>query len=163
MADATADGVLRVGVFRGETPETIARAVERARLDLIQLHRPLTKADLDRAPVPVIAVAPASPGGDGPEEPAVALVSRCHAVLLDSSEGTGRPFDASGAARARARWPVPVFVAGGLDADTVGAVIRSLRPAAVDVASGAESAPGIKDRARLERLFDAVREADREA
>ena len=57
-------------------------------------------------------------------------------------------------------WPVPVFVAGGLDPDNVGDVIRRLRPAGVDVASGVESAPGIKDRGRLERFFEAVREAD---
>jgi phosphoribosylanthranilate isomerase len=56
--------------------------------------------------------------------------------------------------------PVPVLVAGGLTPETVGDVIRRLRPAGVDVASGVESASGVKDRARMERFFAAVKEAD---
>jgi phosphoribosylanthranilate isomerase len=159
LSDAASPGVLRVGVFKTEGPDAVANAVERARLDLIQLHRPLTKADLDRAPVPLIAVAPSDRGAlsDLP----LALLARCHAVLLDSSEGTGRALDA--AAVRPASWPVPVFLAGGLDAESVGAAIRALRPAGVDIASGGESAPGVKDRVKLTRLFEAVREADAEA
>jgi phosphoribosylanthranilate isomerase len=157
LADATAPGVLRVGVFRAEGDEAVASAVELGRLDLIQLHRPLTKQELDRAPVPMIAVAPS--GGTAPDLP-LALLARCHAILLDSSEGAGRRLDP--APLRRARWPVPVFVAGGLDAESVGDVIRAWRPAGVDVASGGERAPGIKDRDKLARLFEAVREADEE-
>lgn len=158
LADASAPGVLRVGVFRDEDPREIGRAVELGRLDLVQLHRPLTKEALDGAPVPMIAVAPSD--GASLESLPLALLARCHALLLDSSEGTGRLLDP--ARVRRFGWPVPVFVAGGLDADSVREVIRALRPAAIDVASGAESAPGIKDRDRLERLFEAVREADEE-
>lgn len=159
LADATAPDVLKVGVFRTEGAEAVLRAVELARLDLVQLHRPLTKEDVDRVPVAVIAVAPSA-------EAALAtlplpLLARCHALLLDGSEGTGKRLDTQ--RRAGERWPVPVFVAGGLDEDSVGEAIRALRPAAVDIASGGESAPGLKDRGRLERLFAAVREADREA
>ena len=156
LADATADGVLRVGVFRAESREEIDRAVATARLDLVQLHRRLTPEDFENARVPVIAVARAGDGGlDAPE---TAILGRCHAILLDASEGRGVRLDP--ALVERASWAVPLFVAGGLDGDTVGAVIRTLRPAAIDVASGAESAPGIKDRGKLERLFRAVREAD---
>ena len=156
LSEAAAPGVLRVGVFKTEGPDAIASAVEHARLDLIQLHRPLTKADLDRAPVPLIAVA--SSDRAEPADLPLALLARCHALLLDSSEGSGRALDA--AAVRPAGWPVPVFLAGGLDAVSVGAAIRAIRPAGVDVASGAESAPGVKDRGKLTRLFEAVREAD---
>ena len=56
---------------------------------------------------------------------------------------------------------MPVLVAGGLDAENVGrGDPPRCGPPAVDVASGVESAPGIKDRGRLERFFAAVREAD---
>jgi phosphoribosylanthranilate isomerase len=150
LADATAPGVRRVGVFRAEGPDAIARAVAAARLDLVQLHRPLAREDFDRFGVPVVGVLPVASD----------LLARCHAVLADASEGSGKRVDAD--ALRSARFPVPLFVAGGLDAESVGAVIRALRPAAVDVASGGESAPGIKDRERLERLFAAVREADEE-
>ena len=159
LADATADGVLRVGVFRSEGRDAIRRAVAAARLDLVQLHRRLTPEDLEDARVPVIAVA--RPGGGGLDAPDPKLLRRCHAILLDASEGRGVSLDP--ALVAQASWPVPMFAAGGLDGDTVGTVIRALRPAAVDVATGAESAPGIKDRGKLERLFRAVREADEEA
>jgi phosphoribosylanthranilate isomerase len=159
LSAATIPGVLKVGVFREEDADSVARAVEAGGLDLVQLHRRLTEEDIRGSPVPLIAVAPASglPAVDFPETVWV----RCHAVLLDSSEGSGRPVDPS--LLSAQRWPVPVFVAGGLTGESVGAVIRRVRPAGVDVASGGESAPGIKDRSRLERLFAAVREADREA
>ena len=159
LADAAPAGVLRVGVFQSASAAAIDRAVALARLDLVQLHRVLTREDLDRSPVPVIAVARGAREGDGAPDPE--LLRRCHAILLDASEGRGEPLDPLRVQMGG--WAVPVFVAGGLDADSVGPVIRALKPAAVDVATGAESSPGIKDRDRLARLFDAVREADREA
>jgi phosphoribosylanthranilate isomerase len=55
---------------------------------------------------------------------------------------------------------VPFFLAGGLTAENVAGAIMRLRPAAVDVASGVESSPGVKDRDRMRRFFDAVRKAD---
>jgi phosphoribosylanthranilate isomerase len=88
---------------------------------------------------------------------AAGLLARCRTP--DASDGKAARYRAPDAER----WPVPVFVAGGLKSVSVGWVIRALRPAGVDIASGGESAPGQKDRAALERLFAAVREADDEA
>ena len=70
--------------------------------------------------------------------------------------GTGTPFDWS-LVRTR-RSSIPLIVAGGLDAQTVGAAIEALSPYAVDVASGVESAPGIKDPDRLRAFLDAAHE-----
>jgi phosphoribosylanthranilate isomerase len=153
-------GVLRVGVFGDEPMEEVARTVEAVRLDLVQLHRTLTGEDLAGSPVPIVAVARVS--GGTLRAPRQELLVRCHALLVDSSEGTGKPFDVDGVLIERASWPAPVLLAGGLDPDNVGALVRRLRPAGVDVATGVEAAPGIKDRERLERFFAAVREADRE-
>ena len=89
------------------------------------------------------------------------ILVRCHAILFDPSEGTGAALDPGRVEEAS--WPVPVIVAGGLNPDNVRGVIRRLRPAAVDVASGVESAPGIKDSEKMRRFFQAVQEADREA
>ena len=156
IAVAAAPGVLRVGVFAGEDADTIARAIEAAGLHLVQLHRRLTEEEVALSPVPIIAVA--RQAGEDFSVPRGEILVRCHAVLFDPSEGTGKSLDP--ARVEEASWPVPVLVAGGLDAQSVGAVIRRLRPAGVDVASGVESAPGIKDRGKLERFFAAVREAD---
>ncbi len=156
ISAAAPPGVLRVGVFAEEGAGAIARAIEAAGLHLVQLHRRLTEEEVASSPLPIIAVA--RQAGEDFAVPRHDLLVRCHAVLFDPSEGTGRALDP--ARIEEASWPVPVLVAGGLDAENVGAVIARLRPAGVDVASGVESAPGIKDRARLERFFAAVKAAD---
>ncbi len=83
-------------------------------------------------------------------------------MLLDSWEeglpgGTGRRFDWR---LATGRLPLPLVLAGGLNPDNVGDAIGQLRPAAVDVSSGVESSPGVKDGARIRDFVAAVRAAD---
>lgn len=85
------------------------------------------------------------------------------ALLLDGhamgeAGGSGKAFDWSLLPRDLAQ---PVVLAGGLHAGNVGAAIRAARPWAVDVASGVESAPGIKDRDKLVEFIAAVHAADR--
>jgi phosphoribosylanthranilate isomerase len=57
----------------------------------------------------------------------------------------------------------PVIVSGGLDPDNVGRAIRQLHPWGVDVFSGVEQRPGVKDLEKLERFVRAVRRADAHA
>ena len=57
-------------------------------------------------------------------------------------------------------WPVPLILAGGLDPGNVGRAIDRVRPSAVDVASGVESSPGVKDAEKMRLFFEAVRTAD---
>lgn len=73
--------------------------------------------------------------------------------------GQGKTFDWSRIPRDLER---PVLLAGGLNPGNVGAAIRAVRPWAVDLASGVESSPGIKDHAKLRAFFAAVRVADAE-
>jgi phosphoribosylanthranilate isomerase len=150
--------VLRAGVFVTESREDVIRAVREASLQIVQLHRAVDEDDLRTPGVDVVPAVRVESGRAGlpPEE----ILRRCRAVLWDSSTGRGRGPDWSEVERAGAL-PVPVFVAGGLDADNVGDVIRRLRPDGVDVASGVESSPGVKDRRKLERFFEAVQAADR--
>jgi phosphoribosylanthranilate isomerase len=81
-------------------------------------------------------------------------------VLLDARDdekrgGTGRRIDWAVAARVAARRRI--VLAGGVDAANAEEAIRTVRPFAIDVSSGVERAPGLKDRARMEALFEAVR------
>ncbi|HSS44951.1 MAG TPA: phosphoribosylanthranilate isomerase, partial [Thermoanaerobaculia bacterium] len=161
LADATTPGVLRVGVFVEEGVSAIDAAIAAARLDLLQIHRPLLEADLDRLPLPVIAVACVA--RQGSQLPSDGVLARCRSLLFDTalpehSGGTGVVFDWS--VLERRSWPVPVFLAGGLNSGNVREAIARLRPSAVDVASGVESAPGIKDERRMKEFFEAVGKAD---
>ncbi len=178
LAAASAPGVLRVGVFVGESYEEIVAAIAAGRLDLIQLHRPLREEDFEKVPRPVICVARVH--GGAKEVPEPALLARCRALLFDTAAptslssaarsgllgkqaapgGTGARFD-WGVVEGK-KWPVPLFLAGGLNAGNVAEAIRRARPAAVDVASGVESEPGIKDTERMRKFFEAVRRADEE-
>jgi phosphoribosylanthranilate isomerase len=83
-------------------------------------------------------------------------------VLLDAAVpgaygGTGARADLELAAKAVARFPsVAVVLAGGLDPDNVAEAVRVVRPYAVDVASGVESAPGKKDPVKMRDFVQAV-------
>jgi phosphoribosylanthranilate isomerase len=149
--------VEKAGVFVGESRGAIALAAAEAGLDIVQIHRPVTPEDVEfsAALLPAVRL---EAGREG--LPDARVLARCRAILWDSSEGRGFVSDWS-FLEGGEPLPVPVFLAGGLDCGNVGALIRRLRPAGVDVASGVESAPGIKDREKLERFFEAVREADR--
>lgn len=164
LAVVAGPAVLRVGVFIDENPSEIADAVEAGRLDLLQIHRRLRPEDVECACRPVIAVARVL--GGAPEVPPDSLLSRCRAVLFDTAYagrlgGTGRAFDWS--LLEKRAWPVPVFLAGGLNASNVFDAIAKVRPAVVDVASGVEHSPGVKDRPKLRRFFEEVRRADAKA
>lgn len=75
--------------------------------------------------------------------------------------GSGESWDWSLARRRRTK--VPLILSGGLTADNVAEGIREVDPYAVDVASGVEAAPGVKDPARLRAFLDAARAGDRTA
>ena len=100
----------------------------------------------------------------------VAALPRLHdyphatGLLLDGhaageAGGSGKAFDWSLLPDELAQ---PLILAGGLHAGNVGAAVRAALPWAVDVASGVESAPGVKDPARLEAFIRAVRTVDAE-
>lgn len=79
----------------------------------------------------------------------------CDAIIVDDSHGTGRTFNRSYARDAIRTSKIPVILAGGLTPENVGAAIREVRPYAVDVASGVEVSPGIKDHKKIEAFIAA--------
>lgn len=145
-----------VGVFVDPSDRDIAEAVD-AGVRIVQIHGtvPIT-GDLDPAPLVWQAVHLAADGTDT-VEPAVSD----RTIVLDAADpvqrgGTGRTIDWKRAAVvARSR---QVILAGGLTPQNVAEAIRIVRPYAVDVASGVEAEPGIKDHGLLREFARAVKE-----
>jgi len=82
------------------------------------------------------------------------------AVIIDSSRGSGWPFDPEYACHVVREAAVPVILAGGLTPGNVCESIRRVRPFAVDVASGVEYAPGKKDLDLVRQFIAAVRNCE---
>lgn len=145
-------GILAVGVFVDEKPETVAGLLERQIIDMAQLHGREEEAYLARLRSltgrPVIQAFRVRAG----EDVARARKSSADYVLLDSGAGTGKVFD----------WALtgemdrPYFLAGGLGPENVREAIERLRPYAVDVSSGIETG-GRKDPEKMAALAAAVR------
>jgi phosphoribosylanthranilate isomerase len=156
--------VTRVGVFVDADAEFVAEAVRTLRLGLVQFHGAESPEACASAPAPVIKALRLD--GVPVAEAAAAYRGSVAALLFDTFTpralgGTGQRFDWSAHAGALPDW-APAIVAGGLRPDNVAEAMRTLRPYAVDVSSGVEAEPGIKDAQRLEAFIDAVRAADSE-
>lgn len=82
-------------------------------------------------------------------------------VLLEGAGRGGRGVEPDLARAADAAKAVPLVLAGGLNPENVGAAIARVRPFGVDVSSGVEAAPGIKDPDKVSAFLAAVREAER--
>jgi phosphoribosylanthranilate isomerase len=161
---AAPPGVARVGVFVGAEAGEIGEAVERCGLDWVQLSGGMggeRRAGAGAgAGVGVIRTVHVEGAGD-----LVGVAGdSADAFLLDAPVrdgqmgGTGRQFDWT-AVTALPWERSRLIVAGGLRAGSVAGAIAALRPAMVDVSSGVEAAPGIKDAGRMEAFMEAVRRA----
>ena len=155
--------VTRVGVFVDAKPAFVAEAVARLGLGAVQFHGSETPEACAAAAAPVIKAFRVGPGFAAAEVERYA--GTVAAVLLDAFEpgvagGTGRTFDWE-AARLVPDW-APLILAGGLTAENVGAAVAALHPFAVDVSSGVEVSPGIKDHDRIRLFVAAVHAADDE-
>lgn len=134
--------------------------VQQVRPALIQFHGSEAPEDCDRPGVPYLRVVPMAI----PEGAAIHAARYPHAAGLvfdghaaGESGGSGRRFDWTRVPRGLDR---PVLLAGGLGPDNVAEAIACVRPFAVDVSSGIESAPGEKDLDHMRRFVEAVRRAD---
>ena len=141
-----------VGVFVNPSADDIAQAAQ-AGLRLAQVHGTVPTG---RLALPVLRAVHLAAAIDG-IEPAVDDAT----VLLDAHDpvrhgGTGQTVDWTRARAIAARRRI--VLAGGLTAENVSDAIKTVKPYAVDVASGVETEPGIKDFLKLRAFIDAVRE-----
>jgi phosphoribosylanthranilate isomerase len=149
--------VLSVGVFVDEEAGVVREVAATVGLDWVQLHgqeSPQYCRALKRRVIKGFRVQDESSLDILPN-----YRDAVQAFLLDTYRpgtpgGTGETFD-WGLAR-KARDYGPVILAGGLTAANVGQAITVAQPAAVDVASGVEAAPGVKDPEKLRAFFEAV-------
>jgi phosphoribosylanthranilate isomerase len=87
------------------------------------------------------------------------LITDADAFVVDESHGSGKRYDTSFACEMVKRSTVPVILAGGLTPENVREAIAQVHPDAVDVSSGVEIAPGIKDREKVRLFLERCREA----
>ncbi|HLN16753.1 MAG TPA: phosphoribosylanthranilate isomerase [Acidimicrobiales bacterium] len=149
-------GVLTVGVFRDEAPSRVVDIANHAGLGAVQLHGHEPAEECVWVRERVACTIKAFQAGD----PAIARFGDFGAdfLLIDGpSPGSGEVFD----------WrlgegvvdPGRLIVSGGLRPDNVDQAVRHLRPYGVDVATGVESAPGVKDPALVRQFVESARAA----
>ncbi len=176
LAKVAGDQVLKVGIFVDEPVESLAEIVRQVSLDVIQLHgaedlaylAKLTEHGIGRE-YPIWR-ALSWRGEEHPEDADRALAWQARmneglVFLIDAHDhvqkgGTGK----------KARWDLlcpapkpldetPFLLAGGLNPENIPEAIATVRPAGIDLASGIESAPGLKDPARMRAAAEAARGA----
>lgn len=149
-----------VGLFQDQQADEVAGVLEEVPLGLLQLHGSEGAAYCRGFGLPYIKAVSMTDGD------ALARAERAYgdaaALLLDSHQpgeagGTGLTFDWSLIGEAR----MPIILAGGLAPDNVFEAVRALRPWAVDVSSGVESEPGVKDPAKIRAFIDEVERGNR--
>jgi phosphoribosylanthranilate isomerase len=156
IVEALPPRVASIGVFVDQTRNFVWNAAEQVGLTALQLHGNETVAFAAALPKPVIKAVPVT--ADFSLD-AVMEIPRSITVLLDAHDpvkrgGTGETIDWSVAAAVA--WRRPIFLSGGLHAGNIREAIARVNPHAVDVSSGVESAPGVKDPAKLRALFAAL-------
>jgi len=151
--------IIKVGVFVNAPTDLVYRAIGECGLSLLQFHGDETPdycLQFGLMSMKAFRIRDA-------ESLRALPAYRTEAWLLDafSAEtpgGTGERFDWDLAVHAR-ELGRPIFLAGGLTPANVGEAVRKVRPYAVDVSSGVESAPGKKDPAKVKAFIQAVRDA----
>ncbi len=154
-----------VGLFVDPDDDTLRRVLSEVPLKMIQLHGAETPARVAAvkglARLPVIKAMRIATSVDLVPAPAYAEVADW--LLFDArvegaQGGTGRAFDWSILDGFKS--PKPWMLAGGLDPDNVAEAVIKLRPDGVDVSSGVESAPGVKDACKIAAFVESVRHAE---
>lgn len=158
LIEHTAGRATTVLVTKGLSPEAAASAAHGCGVDVLQVHG-FDRPQLERALTLFPRVWRAT--SLGPENVDANLESWGEEILLIDSPraGSGERWDLG--ALQRHRPTGPWLLAGGLDPQNVAQAVAEAEPAGVDVSSGVESAPGVKDHALIEKFVAAARSTSR--
>jgi len=151
--------VMAVALFMDDEPGWIAEAVGAMQPDLLQFHGRESALECARFGCPYLKAVAMGEGAGAHAQ--IAAHPQAAGFLLDSHAageqgGSGRIFDWNRVPRDLRH---PLILAGGLTCDNVGSAIRAVRPYAVDVSSGIESVPGVKDAHKMRQFVEEVERA----
>ena len=153
--------VSKVGVFVNEDPRDVLEILSYAHLDLAQLHGEESPEDCEYVGAHrVIKVFRLK--SEEEVEKIEPYVGKVRAILLDTYDtkvygGTGKPFDWRIALKVKERFPgLPLILSGGLNPENVSEAVKTVSPFAVDVCSGVEREPGVKE---PEKVMEFVKRA----
>ncbi|MEN7973037.1 MAG: phosphoribosylanthranilate isomerase [Verrucomicrobiota bacterium] len=157
----TPEGIKRVGVFVAPTEAELAHAAQHARLDVLQVHRVSSGWKVDRNLFQGLEIWRALKPDELYFDESGFGYDR---YLLDSFDpktvgGTGQVCDWGKAKSLVKSLETPILLAGGLTPGNVAEAIGQVRPWGVDVSSGVEIEPGVKDIAKVEAFIAACRGA----
>jgi phosphoribosylanthranilate isomerase len=150
--------VLKVGVFVNPEEDDVLRAISECGVNLLQFHGEETPEFCTRFGVMSMKAFRVRDAGSLlalPDYPTDAYL--LDAYSPDAHGGTGAKFNWDLALEAKQHGK-PIFLAGGLTHENVGAAVHQVQPFAVDVSSGVESAPGKKDSAKVRAFIQAVQQ-----
>jgi phosphoribosylanthranilate isomerase len=151
--------IATVGVFVDPTRDEVLSAVDVSGVGTVQLHGDESPALCASLPLPVVKAIRVA---DSTSLAALASYE-VQGFLLDAPSpgygGSGATFDWTLAAEVARE--LPIILAGGLTPENVVQAVRTVRPYGVDVASGVERGPGVKDPERMRRFIEGVKEAAR--
>lgn len=151
--------VCAVGLFVNPSADEVRATLAQVPLDCLQFHGDEDAGFCASFGRPYMKAIRVKPGLDVDKE--IQKYPDSCAILLDSysatsAGGTGEVFDWSVAQRSVELSALPIVLAGGLSSANVAEAIKVVRPYAVDVSSGVESAPGRKSEQRMKALFNEV-------
>lgn len=156
-----------VGLFVDPDDETLQRVLAEVPLKMIQLHGTETparvaaiKAQYKLPVMKALRIAAVADLAASTEYASVADWLLFDAKVEGTVGGTGQAFDWS--VMDGFKSPRPWMLAGGLNPENVTSAVIKLRPDAVDVSSGVESAPGVKDACKISAFIESVRHASKQ-
>ena len=158
ISDHLKKDLSRVGVFVNHKKEYINQAIQEVPLNVIQFHGDESPEICKQFDVPIIKAIQIK------DEDSLSVMDEyivngflLDTFLKDHYGGTGKAFDWS---LLNGQMETPIILSGGLNPNNISDAITFTKPSAVDVNSGVESSPGIKDHKKIKLLFERLKDTD---